>query len=78
MKPIYDLHRISERQRIAMIAKAVSLGQSVAFMVDKDGSKGDRYISKLREINSNVTVEKRFDGPVVGVETIKVVLGKQN
>jgi hypothetical protein len=55
--------------------RAVDHHEVVGFMVDVENgshSKGDRYIEKLKKKFPTVTVMWRGDGPVEGVETIKI------
>lgn len=76
MPPYVDLGSLPEDRRIEMIGhRAVDHREIVGFMVDvEDGShsKGDRYIEKLIARFPSVTVMFRADGPINGVETIKV------
>lgn len=78
MKPkvFLDLADLPEDKRIEMIGhRAVDHCETVGFMVDiEDGShaKGDRYIEKLTRRFPSISVMFRGDGPVTGVETIKV------
>lgn len=81
-RALADLHRMSEKNRIQMLVKHLIQSGRVAFMVDKDWDqdpgKGDRYISQilLAAGKYGPEVSDRFDGPVKGVETIKIKLTK--
>jgi hypothetical protein len=72
MKAVVGLSELEEDQRIAMIGHhACCLGQVVGFMVEADGSKGDRYLAKLRKAYPTIALHKRaLWSP--GVELIKV------
>lgn len=76
MPPFMDVASFPEDKRIELIGhRVVDHRETVGFMVDvEDGShaKGDRYIEKLRKKFPAITVMYRGDGPVEGVETIKV------
>jgi hypothetical protein len=74
--PYADLYNLEEDKRIDLIGhRATDHKEVVGFMVDRDGedrSKGDRYIAKLKAKFPMLTVMWRGDGPVDGVETIKI------
>lgn len=73
MKGYMDLGDIGESKRIDMIGhRAVDHKEVVGFIVEKDGTKGDRCIKKLKDKFPQVSVMGRFDGPIKDVETIKV------
>lgn len=71
--PFLDIADLSEDKRIDMIGhRAIDHHDTVAFIVEADGVKGDRYISKLKEKFPLIEVFERGKGPVKGTEYIKV------
>lgn len=75
-KPKYaDIADLSEDERIRVIGSEVVAKRSpVAFIVDDETGKADRYIQKLAERFPQVCVQERFPGPVHGTITVKVGL----
>jgi hypothetical protein len=70
--PAYsDLVRLSEDERIDLMGRVAERGKSCGFFVEKDGSKGDRYIEKLTK-RYRVRVIARKDAPIAGVEFISI------
>lgn len=68
-----DLGVLDEDKRIDIIgARAMKLGQTVAFVTDADPGKADRYISKLQAKFPGIVVLGRFNGPVPNTVTVKV------
>lgn len=65
-----DLHDLDEDERISVIGKRAIAGERVAFMVDDDGEKADRYCRKLREKFPRIVLSREYKGPVKGVVTI--------
>ena len=75
--PLRDLHEMREDERIALIVhRVLEHKEAVGILVDvEDGSheKGDRQIAKVKKLAPQVTVLARFDGPVEGVELIRIL-----
>lgn len=73
-KPTFvDLASIDEDKRIAAIGEAVTTNRrTVAFVVDDDPGKADRYVTKLRERFPGIAVINRIVGPVPGTVSIFV------
>jgi hypothetical protein len=67
------IHALEEDKRIALIGEAASKGQRVAFHVDDEPGKADRYIEKLLKRFPHLKVDNRFKGPTPGVETVIVI-----
>lgn len=44
-KPFYDLHRLSESDRIEMIGTTASSGKSAGFVLENDDEKIARYLA---------------------------------
>lgn len=63
-----------EDQRIEQIGQAAMAGKTVAFVVDDDGKKADRYIEKLKKHFPKLVVTFRGKGPTRGAYTVKVGL----
>lgn len=78
-----DIADLSEDDRIKMIGTEAMKGLEIAFVVDDDGKKADRYISKLLASFPQLKVIYRHQGPTPGAYTVKVKLndpiqGKKN
>ena len=69
-----DLGDLAEDMRIDMIGRAVVEQQrSVAFIVDDEPGKAERYIKKLQEKFPNkIRVIARGKGPVAETQFVKV------
>ncbi len=68
-----DLHALPEDDRIREIGWSVMNARGpVAFIVEDDGAKADRYIAKLKERFPRVRVMGTWPGPTPGVVTVKV------
>jgi hypothetical protein len=64
---------LDEDKRIEAIGNAaMKLGKVVGFIVELRSGKADRYISKLQTKFPGIKIMARFNGPVKGVETVKV------
>jgi hypothetical protein len=77
VKNFLDMSPMTEDQRIKIIAEALNQGKVVGFVVDLENGnheKGDRYLQKLEVLCPAARVTFRGDGPVNGVESIKVVV----
>lgn len=72
MKGFADLADLPEDRRIALIGQAAMAGDVVAFVVDTDPGKADRYVRKLLEKFPELEEESRFTGPIAGAVTVKV------
>lgn len=70
--PFLDAYNLTEDQRIVAIGTAAAGGKDIAFIVEQDGEKADRYIKKLKEKYPDLEVTFRGNGPILGVETVKV------
>lgn len=67
-----DLYELTEDERIAVIGRAATGGQSVGVCLEKDEpAKIERYIEKVTKRYPEVAVLSRIDGPVPSVVTIK-------
>lgn len=74
-KPYYqDLGDLDEDKRVDAIGHAVVAHQkTVAFIVDDDPGKADRYVRKLQEkFPGKIRVVGRGKGPVEKTEWVKV------
>lgn len=72
-KSLYlDVHVLEEDKRIDLIGKACVNGGTIAFIVDSEPGKADRYVRKLKEKFPGIHVLGRFDGPVPNVVTVKI------
>ncbi len=68
-----DLNTLEEDRRIDMIGHRVMVhNESVAFVVEKEAGKADRYIAKLKEKFPRLSVIARGDGPIPNTEYVKV------
>ncbi len=72
MAAFKDLGDLEENQRIDIIGKTAMEGKIIGFVVEADGEKADRYISKLLAKFPGLKVYERFGGPVPDTETVKV------
>lgn len=73
-KPIYaDLNSLTEEERVALIVEAATAGKKVGFVVEDDGQKGSRYISKILKISPQLSI-RRAKGPIKNTESIFVEL----
>jgi hypothetical protein len=71
-KPIYDMHRIEEDERIQTIGKVVTRsGKTAAVLVDDIPGKPERYTKKLLDAFPNLQIEQ-FKGPMPGIVTLKI------
>ncbi len=72
-----DLGDLEEDKRIEEIVRRLTgsfRGKRIAICVDYEGgTKGDRYIKKIKRLCPGVVVLNRHKGPVKGVETILVM-----
>lgn len=68
-----DVHELDEDVRIELIGQQAMGGGKVAFVVDDEPGKADRYIQKLLTKFPELKVDKRFKGPTPGVESIIVI-----
>lgn len=62
----------SEDQRIEQIGQVAMGGKHVAFMVEDDSGKAERYIAKLLKHFPSVHVVDQHKGPTKGVVTVTV------
>ena len=68
-----DIANTPEDDRIDTIGRTVMEQKlSVAFIVDSELGKADRYIEKLRKRFPGIVVIGRGDGPVTGTVYVKV------
>jgi hypothetical protein len=72
MSGYLDLHELPEDRRITRIGQEAMKGGVIAFCVDDDPGKADRYARKLLERFPDLEEVERFNGPVAGVVTVKV------
>lgn len=73
-----DMHKISEDERISLLAQHCHAHGQTTFMVDGDSydkGKADRYVSKLKAICPRIhEIERKIDHPVKRVTTVIVAL----
>ena len=55
-----------------MTTKKIPLFDILVAVEDGSHEKGDRYIAKVKKLAPQITVLARFDGPVEGVELIRI------
>lgn len=68
-----DLADMDEDERILGIGNEVTLGRkTVAFIMDSEPGKADRYIDKLQKRFPGVRILWRGDGPVPNTVAVKV------
>lgn len=80
MTAFADLHKLEEDQRIELIGEATMRGGKssadkpplIAFVVDDDGKKADRYIEKLQKKFPGIRVIDQFKGPTPGAYTVRI------
>lgn len=72
MKGYADLADLPEDDRIAIIGQTAMKGGVIAFCVDADRGKADRYMAKLLNLFPDLEEMERFSGPVPNVVTVKV------
>jgi hypothetical protein len=73
LKGYADVADLKEDQRITLIGEtAMKSGGEIAFVVDDEPGKADRYIKKLLTKFPQLKVVKRFLGPVKDTETVSV------
>lgn len=72
-KPKYaDLADLPEDERIPLIGKRAMAGEVVAFIVDDEDGKLDRYLFKLFTLFPDLILVGKWPGPVEGAVTAKV------
>jgi uncharacterized membrane protein len=72
-RPVFmDLFRLTEDERIKMIADHVKMGKAIAFVVEND-AKADRYLEKLRKVIPDLQT-KRLIKLTESTVTVKVAL----
>lgn len=73
-----DMHRVSEDERIKLIAAHVHTHGRATFMVDGDRydkGKANRYLSKLKANCPRIyEVERKVNDPVKNVTTVVIAL----
>lgn len=67
-----DLHRLSEDDRIRLVAAAIKEGKTIGVLVDDVPGKPDRYLRKIRALVPDVQVIYRGPGPTPGAYTLKL------
>jgi hypothetical protein len=73
LPPFYDVSSLEEDRRIDLIGHGVvDHRKTIAFIVEDDGTKGDRYIQKLKEKFPLIEVIDRTPWPIANVETIRI------
>lgn len=73
MPKYMDAADLEEDKRIQIIGESAMAGGKIAFHVDDEPGKADRYIQKLLTKFPELKVKSRFMGPVDGVETVIVI-----
>jgi len=68
-----DVADLEEDKRIDIIGEHAMQKLKVAFCVDDEPGKADRYIKKLLTKFPELTLKERFLGPTPGVETVIVI-----
>lgn len=73
-----DMHKLSEDQRISLIADHVHAHGRATFMVDGDSydkGKADRYVAKIKARCPRIyEVERKLDHPVKRVTTVVIAM----
>ena len=68
-----DVADLDEDRRIDIIGEHAMKKLEVAFCVDDEPGKADRYIKKLLTKFPELKLKNRFKGPTDGVETVIVI-----
>lgn len=73
-KPVvyFDLHRLSETERIRQIGEAAMLGNTVSFITEDEDGKMERYLMRLFMEFPGLELVQRGKGPTEGAVWAKV------